>query len=137
MMLCESACGLISTPLDCHRKLPGREPVGVGVGVGVGAGLPVHATPLRAKSVGAGLLTLFHEPLKPIVAEPPVARLPFELALIAVICVPVCEYVALQPWVTCWPAVKSQVSVQELSGLPRLVIATLALNPPAHCDPTV
>ncbi len=53
--------------------------MGVGVavvGLGEGDALPVHATPLRAKPAGAGLAALFHEPLKPIVAEPPVARVP-------------------------------------------------------------
>ena len=92
---------------------------------------------MRAKSAGAGLLALFHDPLKPIAAEPLVARLPFQLALTAVTLVPAWEYVALQPWVICWPAVKSHVSVQAVSGLPRLVIATLALNPPGHWDETV
>jgi hypothetical protein len=41
---------------------------GLDLGVGVGDGLPVQVTPLSAKSAGAGLLALFHEPLKPIVA---------------------------------------------------------------------
>jgi hypothetical protein len=98
--------------------------------------LPVQATPLTAKFVGAGLAVLFHDPLKPIVVEPPVVSEPFQLSLTAVTCVPDCVYVALQPWVTCWPAAKFQVSVQELTGLPRLVIASAAVNPPGHCDET-
>lgn len=121
--------GLISTPLDCHWKLPGRDPVAVGLcvgdgddvlGDGVGLGglvtLPVQAAPLSAKSVGTGLLALFHEPLKPIVAEAPVARAPSQLALAAVTAAADCAYVAFQPWVTCCPAVKSQVRFQELTG---------------------
>ena len=57
--------------------------------------------------------------------------------LTAVTCVPDCENVAFQPWVTCWPAVKCHVSVHELSGVPRLVIIIPAVNPPDHCDETV
>jgi hypothetical protein len=143
--------GLIRMPLDCHWKLPGRDPVAAGLGVGdgddvaVGDGLglgelvalPVQATPLSAKSVGAGLLRLFQEPLKPIVAEPPVPSVPFQLALAAVTVVPDCEYRAFQPWVTCWPTVKSQVRFQELTGVPRLVTTRLAVNPPGHWEGTV
>ena len=42
-----------------------------------------------------------------------------------------------EPATTVWPAVKFQVSVHELTGLPRLVMATLAVNPPLHCEETV
>ena len=50
---------------------------------------------------------------------------------------PDCEYVAFQPCVTCCPAVKFHVSAHELTVLPRLVMATLAVNPPDHCEETV
>ena len=33
-----------------------------------------------------------------------------------------------------WPAPKDQVRVQPLIGLPRLVMATFAPNPPGHCE---
>jgi hypothetical protein len=38
--------------------------------------LPVHVVPLSAKLVGTGFAELFHDPLKPKLALPPVGMLP-------------------------------------------------------------
>ena len=73
--------GLASEPVELHRYDDGRAHVGGGDDGGGddgggdegggdegggddGTGFPVHATPFRAKVVGAGLL-LVHDPLKP------------------------------------------------------------------------
>lgn len=75
--------GPISAPLELHRKLLGRLPVGggelgggeLGGGVVLGGGVPVppvQVVPLRAKLAGAGLLPV-HEPLN---ANDTVALLP-------------------------------------------------------------
>ncbi|MFG3581253.1 hypothetical protein [Micromonospora chersina] len=72
--------GPISTPLELHRTLLGRLPVGggelgggelgggeLGGGVVLGGGVlvpPVQVVPLRAKLAGTGLLPV-HEPLNP------------------------------------------------------------------------
>jgi hypothetical protein len=92
--------------------------------------------PLTAKLAGAGLAELFHEPLKPIDAVAPVPSEPFQLALLAVTWAPLWEYVAPQPWTTCWPAAKPQVSVQPLTGSPTLVSTMLPVKPPGHWDET-
>jgi hypothetical protein len=77
-------------PIVCVPGLPVGVGVGLGVRLGVGLGLgvpvalvvglgwvpPLHATPLSAKFVGAGLLLLFHEPLNPKFTVALVARLP-------------------------------------------------------------
>src|SRR5687767_7250617 len=75
-------------------------------------GPSLQATPLRAKSDGAGLPLLFHEPLNPKLVLPLVARLPFQPALRALTCGPLWVTVALQACVTCCPAPNDQVSVQ-------------------------
>ena len=54
--------------------------------------------------------------------------------LVAVTADPLWETVAFQPEVTCWPAVKDQVSLQPLTASPRLLIRTSATNPPDHCE---
>ncbi|GGO32348.1 hypothetical protein GCM10011574_71570 [Microbispora bryophytorum] len=43
-------------------------------------------------------------------------------------------WVALQIWVTCSPAPKDQVSCQPLTASPRLLMVTLALNPPGQLE---
>jgi hypothetical protein len=40
--------------------------------------------------------------LAPIWAEAPVPRLPFQLALVTVIALPLCAQVPLQPWDRVW-----------------------------------
>ena len=58
---------------------------------------------------------------------------PFQLMLAAVTRAPDCAQVALQPWLTFWPAFgKSNASVQLVMAEPRLVMATFAVNPPDH-----
>lgn len=84
------------------------------MGVGLGEGwpvAPVQVTPLSAKLAGAGLLALFHEPLNPKLVLALVARLPFQLTLLAVTCAPLWVTAAFHAWVTCWPAPNDQVSV--------------------------
>jgi len=93
---------------------------------------PVHATPLTLNEVGTGLAPL-HAPTKPIDTEPLVGTLLFQLRLAAVTCAPDCVQVALQPWLTFWLASgKSNASVQNVRGLPRLVSVTPPWNPPGH-----
>ena len=103
--------------------------------VGDGWTVPLHATPLSAKFAGTGL-PLVHEPLNPKLALPLVARLPFQPTLRAVTCAPLCETVAFQACVICWPAPNDQVSVQLVTGSPRLVRLTLAPKPPGHWELT-
>jgi hypothetical protein len=91
MLWVASDLGATNAPLELHRKLDGSVPLGGGVVVVTGGvvtggcvveggfvdvGLPVQVTPLRAKLVGAGLLTLFHDPLKPKSTLAPVAMAP-------------------------------------------------------------
>src|SRR5262245_5858027 len=114
----------------------GRDVVG-GAEDGWPVVLPVQATPLSAKLVGAGLLLLFHEALNPGFAVALVARLPFQSALRAVTWAPLWVTVAFHAWVTCWPAVNDQVNVQLVSGSPRFVRMMLAPNPPGHWFVTV
>ena len=42
-----------------------------------------------------------------------------------------------QSWVTVWPLAKLHLSVQLVSGSPRLVMFTLAPKPPGHWLVTV
>src|SRR6185437_15486485 len=49
---------------------------------------------------------------------------------------PLCVVVAFHAWVICCPAVYDQVNVQLVTGSPRLVMFTFAVNPPDHCDGT-
>jgi len=62
---------------------------------------PLQATPLRAKSLGAGLLLLFHVPLKPKLTVALVAMLPFHAALRAVTCAPDWVMTEFQCSLTC------------------------------------
>jgi hypothetical protein len=55
---------------------------------------------------------------------------------LAVTAAPVWVSAVFHAFVTTCPADHDQVSVQALSGSPRLVIDTLAVNPPCHCDGT-
>jgi hypothetical protein len=101
------------------------------VGLGVVTD-PVHVVPLSANDAGTGFAPL-HEPLKPIEVEAPVLSDPFQLMLAAVTRVPAWVQVAFQPWVTFWPvAGKSKVNVHLDTASPRLVTATLAVNPLGH-----
>ncbi|GAA4699110.1 hypothetical protein Prum_089220 [Phytohabitans rumicis] len=103
------------------------------VGPGVGELTePVQAVPLSENAVGTGL-ALLYAPTNPIAVDPPVPSDPFQLMLAAVTRAADCVQVALQPWVTRWPVFgKSNVSVQLVTGEPRLVIETLLWNPPGH-----
>jgi hypothetical protein len=65
-----------------------------GACVGDGWTVPLQGTPLSAKLDGTGLLLLFHEPLKPKLVPPSVARLPFQPALLAETCAPLWVTVA-------------------------------------------
>nr|BFE70107.1 hypothetical protein GCM10020092_034080 [Actinoplanes digitatis] len=56
--------------------------------------------------------------------------------MVAVTAEPLCVKAVFQAWVTVCPAPYDQVNVQPDSGSPRLVIVTLAPNPPCHCDET-
>ncbi|GAA1364585.1 hypothetical protein GCM10009661_14530 [Catellatospora chokoriensis] len=49
---------------------------------------------------------------------------------------PFCVSDVFHACVTVCPALKDHVNVHPLSGSPRLVIETLAPNPPGHCDDT-
>src|SRR6185312_6763415 len=49
---------------------------------------------------------------------------------------PLCVVVAFHAWVICCPAVYDQVNVQLVTGSPRFVMFTFAVNPPGHCDGT-
>src|SRR5690349_3371381 len=102
----------------------------------VGVVLPVQVTPLRANDAGAGLAVV-KEPLKPKLTAALVATPPFQDRLRAVTCEPDWLTLACQAWVTCWPAVYDQVSVQPVTGSPRLVRLTVAPKPPDHCELTV
>ncbi|GAA1002682.1 hypothetical protein Aple_001270 [Acrocarpospora pleiomorpha] len=93
--------------------------------------LPVHVTPLRVKAVGAVLLP-DHDPLKPKETVALVAMAAFQLTFAAVTCAPDEVIVVFHAWVTCWPDGKVQASLQLLTGSPRLVRFTLAVNPPGH-----
>ena len=93
---------------------------------------PVQVVPLSANDAGTGLAPL-HAPTNPIDVDAPVPSDPFQLMLAAETRAPDCVQVALQPCVTCWLAFgKSNVSVQLVTAEPRLVMATLAVNPPGH-----
>src|SRR5437762_5257848 len=50
---------------------------------------------------------------------------------------PLCDTMAFQACVTCCPAEYDQVSVQPLTGSPRLVMVMFTPNPPGHCEVTV
>jgi hypothetical protein len=93
-------------------------------------GAPLHGTPLRAKSVGSGLLEL-HVPWKPKETVPPAGILALKATLVALTAVPFWETVAFQAEVTFWPAPNVHVSVQPLTATGE-VMSTLAVNPPAH-----
>jgi hypothetical protein len=76
--------------------------VGDGEGDGLGdAAAPPQVVPFSVKLAGAALLPL---PLKlaPICADPCVARLPFQLALVTVTVWPDCDQFPFQPWVSVW-----------------------------------
>jgi hypothetical protein len=116
----------------CRASPAGGVGVTVGVGVGVGPVEPVQVTPLSVNAAGTGLAVLFHEALKPNETVASVASAALYPASAAVTWVPLWVIVEFQAWVTCWPAVKPQPSFQPLIGSPRLVTATVPLNPPAH-----
>ncbi|GIF01870.1 hypothetical protein Ari01nite_93340 [Paractinoplanes rishiriensis] len=122
----------------------GAGPVGAGVVVAVGDGLalvglavgvltePVHMVPLSENDAGTGFAPL-HAPPNPIEVDAPVPSDPFQRMLAAETRAPDCVQVALQPWVTRWLAFgKSNARVQLDIASPRLVIATLAVNPLVH-----
>jgi len=71
-------------------------------------------------------------PWKPKLAEPPVARPPFQVTLDAVTAVPVCFTVAFHELVTCWLPVNVQPSAHELTAEPPLVTVTSAVKPADH-----
>ena len=105
----------------------GRVVVGTAVGVVVA---PVQATPLRVKLAGTGLVALFHAPLNPIDAVAPELRTLLYDRFVAVTWLPLCAYVAFQPWVTLWPAAKFQTTCQPFRGSPRFLTLRLAVKPP-------
>jgi hypothetical protein len=105
--------------------------VAVGLAVAVLPG-PVQVVPLSAKDAGTGL-ALPQPPTNPIDVDAPVPSEAFQLRLAADTRAPDCVQVALHPWLTFWPAFgKSNVNDQLVTAGPRLVMATLAVNPPAH-----
>ncbi|GAA1507050.1 hypothetical protein GCM10009677_44500 [Sphaerisporangium rubeum] len=55
----------------------------------------------------------------------------------AVVCPPDVVIVAFHAWVTCCPEGNVQASRQLVTGSPRLVTFTSAVNPPVHWDETV
>lgn len=84
------------------------------------------------KAVGLGLLP-DQVPLKPMLVEAPVARAPFQSRFLAVTAWPLCAQVALQPCESFWVVVgKVNPSVQAVSGSPRFLTDTLAVNPPCQ-----
>lgn len=97
------------------------EPVGVGavvgVVVGVGEELPAQARPLRVNPAGAGLSS-DEEAMRPRVTLAPFPSEPFQLSLVAVTLLPDWDHVAPQPWVMCWPPVKSKPRFQPPVGVP-------------------
>jgi hypothetical protein len=96
------------------------------------SGAAPQVWPLMLNEVGAGLLPL-HDPLKPMLVDAPVARLPFHGMLRAVTWAPLWLQVADQPCVTRWePSGKAKPSSQELMGSPVFVMVTLAVKPPVH-----
>src|SRR5690242_1732563 len=103
----------------------------LGGGVLGGAVVPVHATPLRVKLAGAGLLEP-DVPLNPKEALPPVGRLPLYSALVTVTCAPDWLTDPLHSCVMVCPAVKDQPSHQPEIGSPRLSMVTFAPKPPCH-----
>jgi hypothetical protein len=110
--------------------------VGAVVGGVVTVAPPVQVVPLTAKLTGTGLLPV-QVPLKPNEVVALVARLLFQPASVAVTVLPLCVKFAFQPWLTVCPAGNDHLTVQDVSGSPRLVRATSAPKPPAHCDATV
>ncbi|GAA4465458.1 hypothetical protein GCM10023170_074780 [Phytohabitans houttuyneae] len=93
---------------------------------------PVHVVPLSAKDAGAGLAPV-QAPTNPMEVDAPVPSDPFQPMLAADTWAPDWVQVALQPWVTFWLAFgKANVRVQLVTGEPRLVRATFALNPLGH-----
>ena len=55
---------------------------------------------------------------------------------LAVTAEPLCVNDVFHACVTVCPALNDQVSVQLVNGSPKFVTATLAPNPPCHCDDT-
>jgi hypothetical protein len=94
---------------------------------------PVQATPFRANEVGTAFV-LPEVPWKPADALPPVARAPFQPALVALTAAPLWLKVAFQPLVIFWSFGNVQVTVQPLIASPRLVTVTPATKPPPHCE---
>src|SRR4051794_31230089 len=70
---------------------------------------PVHAVPLSAKSVGAGLDPV-QEPLNPSAVLAPLPRLPFQAALTTLTCAPDWLAVPFQSCVMLCPAANDHVS---------------------------
>ncbi|GAA1801736.1 hypothetical protein GCM10009682_24550 [Luedemannella flava] len=88
----------------------------------------LHAVPLTVNDVG---LAPEPVPLKPMLADAFVARLPFQLMLVAVTFWPDWVQFADQPLVTRWVEEgKVNASVQLLNGSPMLVMVMFAPNPP-------
>jgi hypothetical protein len=139
MLWPDAGFALISGPWSDQWKLDGSDPPGPVVGELLGDGdgdgelvvPPVQVTPFIAKLAGTGLL-VFQVPLNPKLVLALVPNDPFQLALRAVTAAPVCVSVVFHAWVTCCPAENDQVSVQLLTGSPRLVRDTLAPKPPGH-----
>ena len=118
------------------ERCVGGAVVGPAVGGVVWVTEPVQVVPLTANVVGTGLLPV-QVPLKPNETLALVATPPFQAALTARTCVPLCVTSAFQPWATCWPPANDQVRVQPASGSPRLVRLTFAVKPVFHCEAMV
>ena len=67
--------------------------------------------------------------LAPICVDAPVPRLPFQLALVTVTCLPLCVQVPFQPDCTVWLPVYEYCSVQLLIDGPLLVIVMATPKP--------
>jgi hypothetical protein len=126
---------LVQVP-HCSDEVHTAPPLGEGdgepaVGLGPGTVEPVHTTPLRVNEVGAELVPV-QVPLKPGVTVALVPRPAFQDSLVTVTREPFWLKTPFHPWVTVWPLAKVHSSRQPLSGSPRLVTATLPVNPPGH-----
>ena len=114
----------IERALEALGPISDRDVVVVGGGVVVGGVVvvdPVQVTPLSMNDAGLGVLPV-QDALKPICAEPPVARLAFHDMLVAVTVPPVWDQLALQPWVTIWVPGKLNRSDAPAARSPSIVV---------------
>ena len=88
----------------------------------------MQVAPFTVNAVGAVLVPPC-DPLNPMSVLAPGARVAFHPSPVAVTAEPVCDQVALQPCVTCWPDGNANPRVQVTGDVEVLVIFTLPVKP--------